>query len=369
MYNDETLRSDEENSEYARYMSLKIPEVTISYETLSECDVVHGNSLPCGRGTDMKKVLTEHHPRESVFRPGWLDVGYISAEELLERIERDDCGPELDASFVVIKAGAFEAADDHTSRVTGFCLQRLEPSPDELGEFALNMAAQSLKDENSGLDPREYVKRRCAAGAVTTLRKRFHKDTCVSVKNLRWLMKYRDLTGVEIIHLIYYANRNFLTDFIHKLLQERHDLVRAGKKNTLTSMQLKTLTNSIYGREKSESKSESEFLIKIFFFLEYLQESSKYFGYTIVGEHNLNGERMGNVTDLTVIGVTRHKGQASLLYLARRDKKEARINNLLQEGALILANSRKLYSPNIIYNRGGGGRGSYIVNNLLAPVG
>ena len=76
---------------------------------------------------------------------------------------------------------------------------------------------------------------------------------------------------------------------------------------------------------------------------QFLQEISRYFGYSIVAEHNLRRQGMHNVQDLTVIGVTQHKGRPSLLYLTRRHKKEARINNLVQQGAMILCNSRDLY--------------------------
>ena len=207
--------------------------------------------LGCGRGTDIRKVLRQHHPYESVFRPEWLNTSYISADELLKRIEAEEGGGELDASFVVIKAGAFETADDQSSKVTGFCLQRLEPSVEELGEPAVEMIAQSLKNENSCLDPKSYIQKRCQAGPVTALRKRFHKDTCISVRNLRWLVKHRNLQGVEILHFIYYSHKKYLTEFIQGLLQDRHNLVRAGKKNTLDATLLKILSNSIYGQVSS----------------------------------------------------------------------------------------------------------------------
>ena len=239
-------------------MSSRIPEVSISYETISECQAMHGNMLKCGRGTDIQKVLREHYPYESVFRPDWLNTSYISSEDLLNRIlcekkKEVEEVEELDASFVVIKAGAFEAANDQSSNVTGFCLQRLESSLEDLGEPAVKMIAQSLKNENSVLDPRSYMQKRCQAGPVTALRKRFHKDTCISVKNLRWLVKHRNLQGVEILHFIFYSHKKYLTPFIQSLLQDRHNLVRAGKKNSLDACLFKILSNSIYGQVSSRS--------------------------------------------------------------------------------------------------------------------
>ena len=62
-----------------------------------------------------------------------------------------------------------------------------------------------------------------------------------------------------------------------------------------------------------------------------------------MAEHNLKEDGLDNVADLTVIGVTTHKGKPSLLYLARRTKSDAVIRNLIQQSALILGNSRDTY--------------------------
>jgi len=324
VYNSDTRISDEENLGYARHLSSALPEISIEYETISECVFKHGNPLKCGRGTDARMVLKKWHKDDCVFKPDWL-VGrdLIPAKELVERLESPQSEQETAASFVVIRAGARETADDIVSKITGFCLQRSTPTPDELGEAALDVVRASLEEAGASGCPRAYLQSRCENGPFTMLRKSFHRDICLSVSNLRWLQKYRGLENVEIVHYIHYECRDYLTEFIVGLLQDRHDLIRAGKKASLDATILKIEANAIFGST--------------------LMERSRYPRFTIAAEHWLHKQRVENIDNLTVVGATEHKGRPSLLYLVQRSQKGCRIRNLIQQGALILANSRNVF--------------------------
>ena len=305
-------------------MSKAMPEMNIEYEVVSECRFKCQNVLPCGRGVDARTVLKKWHKEDCVFKPDWLmgrDI--ISAEELAQRLESDDSEEELAASFVVIRAGARETADDIVSKITGFCLQRSTPKPEELGPVALDTVKASLAEAGSNACPQEYLKKRCENGPFTMVRKSFHRDICISVSNLRWLQKYRGLANVEILHYIHFECRKYISEFVLGLLQDRHDLIRCGKKNSLDSMILKIMSNAIFGI--------------------YLMERTRYPHFTYAAEHTLVKDRVWNIADLTVVGVAEHKGRPSLLYLVQRTQKECRIRNLIHSGALILANSRNTF--------------------------
>lgn len=344
-YLEETEMSDRLNRAYARAMTEGLQKhgykITISYKVFSECEFFHGAVLDGTTETDLHKALSMYFPQQSLLKPKWLCDHQITIAEIWRRMISST---DLDGSFVVIKQGAYESKDDVISHLFGFCLQRDRPNPEDLGPFARKLAEKIIRaklsrisgESEKGFIDRlnaqvtKYLAMRCE-GPFTSLRKSFSVgDVCLSVQNLKWLIKYRNLKDVHIIHLIYYEERLWLTEFMRTCLQARHDLIAKGEKNSLRSSVLKIIANAYYGK--------------------LLLENSRYHSYTYTtGKSLLKNKRRINALDLTLMGAEKRNGKVDLIYMMRHSRENARIENSIQVGASILSNSRDIFYTHI-YN-------------------
>ena len=344
LYNMETIVSDEENSRYAKFLSENVPGLEITYETYNECDFFHSNSYEymgdCTYSSP-KDYLTKNKI-ESVFKPDWLDKNF-NEQFLLDKILKTN---ECDGSFVVIKRGAKETKDDIVSKQFAFCLQRNSPKQVELGTHTYNMARDIVKQniiKKETYSEEEYEKKLGKAvetllrnrlkESLTYTRKSFKNDQCLPVKYFKWLVRNRDLSDIEVLHYIHYECRDYAYEFIHSLLQMRHDINKkfelTGEKDSLASYNLKLLANAMYGFT--------------------MMEMPNYFKYTYALEDNIRHHPKIDQTKVNLLSVVKDKksGKPSMLYQLKYQLTESMISNTLQVGATILGNSRVIFYDHI----------------------
>ena len=346
LYNMTTIMSDDQNRRYAKYLSENVPGIKITYKVYNECDFFHSNAHQFDDGEKYKSpkdyLYKNNYTRETVFKPDWLDSTF-NEKFLLEKILNTT---ECDSGFVVVKKGAFEDVDDDAGKQFGFCLQRNSPAVEELGPQAFSMtkdavtASLSKRKNESDADFEERLNKAAESrfadrlkNRITYSRKSFQSDQCLPVRYFKWLMKNRKLASVEILHYIHYESRDYHHNFIHSLLQMRHDIIQkskiTGEIDTLGSFNLKLLANSMYGYT--------------------MMEKCNYFKYRYAMEENIKYHPPVNATSVNLLSVIRKKGSKSpsLLYQLKYPLKDARISNTLHIGATILGNSRVIFYDHI----------------------
>ena len=337
IFNSDTALSDDQNTRFAKFITDHMPKLTVTYEVLSECDFFHDNPLPEDKNcTQPIKFLREHHPKDSLFKPEWLESGrMIKPKALLDRILNTD---ECDAGFIVIKRGAKECANDEVSQLFGFCLQKNSPTVEDLGPDTLKLAEEVVskkvtrmpqEDDTQfavrlGKAVKKYLKTRLKNNFTLT-RKSFIKDQCLPVGYFKFLVRYRQiLPTVQILHYIHYEGRDYSDSFIRSLLQSRHNLIRAGLGKSLESKNEKSTSNSMYGG--------------------FLMEQCKYHKFTYALEDSLKKRSRVTPTDISLVSaVNTKKGDFSLMYLLKYPQPNKQIENLLQVGATILGFSRVIF--------------------------
>ena len=344
LYNMETIISDEENSKYAKYLSENVPGLEITYKVYNECDFFHSNGYEYNDSCKYAspKEFLEKNMLETVFKPNWLDRNF-NEQFLMDKILNTN---ECDSSFIVIKKGAQETKNDDVSKQFAFCLQRNSPDLDELGpqtcEMAKEMVRQNIiKKENESNEEYEVKLDKAAHSLlqnrlkqpISYTRKSFKNDQCLPVKYFKWLVKNRNLSAIEVLHYIHYESRDYAYDFIHSLLQKRHDINQkfkiTGEIDTLGSYNLKLLANSMYGFT--------------------MMEMPNYFKYTYALEDSIRRHPPVDSTKINLLSVVKDKksGRASLLYQLKYQLTDSMISNTLQVGATILGNSRVIFYDHI----------------------
>ena len=344
LYNMETVISDDENSRYAKYLSENVPGLEITYKVYNECDFFHSNSYEYNGSSmyDSPKDYLEKNVCESVFKPVWLDKNF-NEKFLLDKILNTK---ECDGSFVVVRKDAHEDKDDLISKQFAFCLQRNSPDLDELGpqtyEMAKDMVTQNiLKKENESNEEFEQKLKKATDSLllnrlkhpISYTRKSFKIDQCLPVKYFKWLVKNRNLSGVEILHYVHYELRDYAYDFIYSLLQMRHEINQkfkeTGEKDTLSSYNLKLLANAMYGFT--------------------MVEISNYFKFTYALEDSIRRYPKVDQTKINLLSIVKDQksGKQSFLYQLKYQLSDHMISNTLQVGATILGNSRVIFYDHI----------------------
>ena len=128
----------------------------------------------------------------------------------------------------------------------GFCTQRTKLETSDLGPFTRYQArlycGGDKKKSMNYLD-------RLVDKEMTISRHSFHeKGETISLDMMRFLIARRRFSGFKILHVVLYRNKKFLSPFLDKLLQYRHELKRLGKGLELKSNLAKLLLNSMYGK-------------------------------------------------------------------------------------------------------------------------
>ena len=340
-----TRRSDTENLLYAKYMTDNLMEykVEFNYKVYDECDFFHKkytNNQGDEFDTPMDYLVNSKHKNDVVFKPSWLDKKTIMQDELMDKIMNST---ELDAGFVVLKKMAKENANDQVSDHFAFCLQRSAVSLSDIGQgneklirdLYTNTTVREENETDEKFTARVEGKvqshlRNRLKNEFTYTRKHFQEDQCLPVMYFKFLKNYRNLDNVTFIHVIHYEGRDYARNFICNLLQARHDIKFSlkGLPDTLESLTLKLMANSIYGQ--------------------FLMEIIKYFKYTYVTDKSINNNKnkFKNV-DLNFITViptkNKKKRKYAMIFQAKHDQKDAAIKNLAHLGATILGNSRAIF--------------------------
>ena len=338
--NFETTLSDNENKAYAEYLTENLTKynVKVNYKVYDECDFFHNIDYKLNDKiykTPKDYLINSEYKNNVVFKPDWLEKPTITEKELLDKILNTS---ECDGGYVIIKKGARENANDILSKQFGFCLQRNNPTIEDLGDAAFKyakeiMAKKIIKKQNETLNEYKerlhniaikYLKTRLK-DKITYTRKSFKKDQCLPVVYFKMLIKKRKLTNIKILHYIHYEARDYSEKFMDDLLQARHEakMTEEGSDNALESLTLKLLANSIYGQ--------------------FLMEICKYYKYTYVNESNLGRQHVKKASDINIINIIpkrKNPNEYSLLYQCKYKQTNAKINNLLQLGAMILGHSR-----------------------------
>lgn len=340
-YNQDTLLNDDQNNRYAQWMTESMPNLNLTYEVYNECEFFHDNPLPEDMSyTSPIEYLRKFHPKDSIFKPKWLESETtIDSEFLLHKIMNTN---ECDSSFIVIEAGARECADDEVSKLFGFCLQKNSPTVEELGSEALKLAVEVVRKKvmkRKGEDVNMYNKRVSEAAEkylserlknnFTLTRKSFVKDQCLPVAYFKFLVEKRKiLPTVKILHYLHYEGRDYSAPYVKSLLQSRHDLILAGLGKSLQSQIDKLIANSTYGG--------------------FLMEQNRYHKFTYaLGEH-LREKSIVNATNICLItAVPSKNNNYSLMYMLKYKQSKKRISNLLQVGATILGLSRVIFYSQI----------------------
>ena len=342
-YNKDTLLSDDQNYRYAKWITENVPNLTMTYEVVNECEFFHDNPLKEKPDhTSPIEYLRKFHPQDSVFKPDWLEFEKtFDSSFLIDKILRTS---ECDAGFVVLAAGAKESADDEVSDLFGFCLQKNSPTPDEIGPEAKKLAQQIVRKKIfKGENEDDTVFQKRVDDAVnkyllnrlktkfTLTRKSFTQDQCLPVIYFKFLVEKRKLLPtVRIMHYLHYEGRDYASSFIRRMLQCRHDLIKIGLKDSLESQNDKLTANSAYGG--------------------FMKQQNKYHKYTYALGENLKEKSIVNAMNISLISAVPSKNQNfSLMYLLKYKQTTAKINNLLQIGATILGYSRAIFYSQI-YN-------------------
>ena len=346
-YNYETAIADEENIRYAKYLTEQIPELTIRYEIYNECDFFHGNSY-CFKdktvqySSPKKYLLGEGYEKDCVFKPEWLNQSCMTQNFLIEKIMKTT---ECDNGFVVLEKGAKEEAEDLIAQQFAFCLQRHSPSIEDLGPQAYQLAQEIVEDkvllrEKENKDSPEYKERLDTAvidylknrlkSNFTLTRKSYKSDSALPVIFFKWLVDNRGiLNSTKIIHYIHYEAKDYLKDFIYKLLQDRHDLNIEKGPNNLGSNNLKVSANAGYGQ--------------------YMMEKCRYHKFTYAYEESLKTCPPTNASSINLLSaVKRNDSKVSFLYHLKYPLSNSSIRNLLQVGAMILGYSRVIFYNQIL---------------------
>lgn len=342
-YNPLTKKSDDENRRYASWMSYKIKELTITYDIYNECQFFHNKIIKDNvLYNSPKDYLEKFHFSDSVFKPSWLEGEVLSCKTLLDRILNTN---ECNAGFLVVEKGCREVIEDEVSKLFGFCLQKNTPHYEELGPQAKLLAkeivevtvhrreGESEESYNSRLNENvvKYLKNRVDTNFTLT-RKSFVHDQCIPIYWFKWLVEKRNiLPSVKIIHYIHYEGRNYASNFIFNLLQDRHDLILQGQRESLQCAMYKLTLNSLYGQ--------------------YLMEQNKYFYHSYSLNKSLRRKgRVNRAININLIGaVTDKNNNYSLMYMLKHPQTTCQIKNLLHVGATILGYSRVIFF-NHLYN-------------------
>ena len=216
--------------------------IHVVYSTRNACDYFHGSVLG-----ERNKIL-DFSGEDYILPPDWMREP-ISQKDLVEKLLNGEGG-----GFVVLDGGV-ESVKDEAAKVTGFCLQRSSVTPAELGPEALSIVASRVNIKRRKKDTdEEYQKRREKSalteltrrgkGPYTLLRKSFVEATAIPVQQFRWLVQKRGLKDYTVLHYIHYSERNYLSDFLLRILQKRHELNLAGHRGSLKAVVYKLVLNA-----------------------------------------------------------------------------------------------------------------------------
>ena len=249
---------DDLKSEYAQALTSVDPDrLVIEYQTLHECELLHGTGPPdprqwhrgiLGGGKTRKpkhdawnkyktvrEYLLREHPVDSCL--GTLEKRFTQ-KKLVKKILDSGFNSEHGeyGGFIAIQGGVETRTDDGVlPRAFGFCHQRSQVRPHEVGNFT-RLQAKKYCGGNESLARAELDK--LAVNQRTHVRTSFSPDKMevLSLDYFRFLCVERGLSRYTVKHFIWYRIKHYLDPFVAGMLQRRYDLPKVPESQLMSTL-------------------------------------------------------------------------------------------------------------------------------------
>ena len=188
-------------------------------------------------GWNPREMLRLCYPEDSCLG---FDEKFMNEEEILEKL-MSTTDSEF-SGFVVVKSGVEdERFDSGNEGHFGYVMQRCFVNKEELGSFTRFSARMQCGGDRAKGD--RYLDH-ILSKPMTMTRKSLHdRGECMTMNYLRFLIRERGFKNFKLLHMIVYDHRKYLSDFVIRLLQLRHDL-KKNKGSDLTCNTLKLLVST-----------------------------------------------------------------------------------------------------------------------------
>lgn len=328
----ETRRKDRFNTRYAEAMSA-VGRLLVTYGTWSECQLFHRDSVLSHvdgqRYKNVRTLLKKVHHEQAVLgiTPRRMTLEKILKKLLLSDEEKKARRSDF-SGFVVLHNGAEKTEDNAAFQSVGFCLQRVHPKVEELGAFTIHQQEMELAHHGGTRQGFISLEDRCKSSRQTMTKTSFHGEgETLSAAYLRFLVRDRKLEGYTISHFVFVRERDFLTKYIDELLQKRHEVKLLGG-SSLESDSVKLLLNSLFGFSSMSAANHAKTTI-------YLESTLA---------KSSSAEAVRQALSISLLGCVRRPGKPpQLLYSLTRKMPQARVQNLIQNAAMILSRSREIF--------------------------
>jgi hypothetical protein len=242
------LAVDKFRKAYAQRMSMVYPtKCAMTYAVEYECDYMHGNYIVRPdkfekRYSDLKELLKSEYEHETI---DTLAKKSFKQKDLVDGI--------LNGTYTgfVHLSGGIEHLDGAASKF-GFCVQQYAPQSRELGNRTIGDIKKYFRMKSND-QAQEYVKKLSARTLNST---GFHSKETISTSYLRWLMTECKFSDFKIHHYIYYPFRNYKSEFMRPILQQRHDCKLQGKMAEAEA--LKLIANGNFGFNGIQSSNYND---------------------------------------------------------------------------------------------------------------
>jgi hypothetical protein len=356
------VKRDLFNASYAEALTA-VGDLDVFYRVFKECDLFHARQVKSRKTglsySSLRMLLKKAHPDMSVLG---LNPRKMTLESILSKLTRSD--EELARfnrsfqGYVVIRGGV-ETVVDNASRVSfGFCVQKARPDVTALGDFTHFLhnkrcadaaaAAGSSADEAAPVSMAAARRRpplsKLCEREQTLCKRSFNDDAVETLEAsyFRFLVTKRGLSKYSVLHFIFFRKRGFLSPFLEKVLQLRHDHKLAG--NTLGSLTSKLFLNSIFGYSLLNPTKHDRTTVNLESTL--VKKMSKMQQDDLVNISFLGcvDKQQQQQRQATATGVSRkRRAVPSMLYAVTVKNKKARVENLVHIGACILSRSKELF--------------------------
>jgi hypothetical protein len=352
---------DELKAELAAALTAVEPDkLAVRYHVVHECDLMHSFAasdehreellIPGSQprkgppAASARALLLRDHPEDALLGLGGCDMEEFTQESLVARIlaEKSVAEGGTFGGFVLIRGGVEgETEDGLLPGAQGFCHQRRDVEPDQVGPFTELQARMMAEAErgSSEEDCWRALLRKRGSGQQTLCRSSFHPDgETLGLDYFRFLLKERKLKDFEISHLLFYRETCYLGPFLRGMLQRRHDLKLRGG-DALKSNLLKLVINGFYGYSALES---CNFTRTSVISEKTLHRDAKR------RDALLTSEDVVQITLLGAVVPEKLEETPNLLYAITRRQPKARIENIAQFSCCILSNSRRVFLGKVL---------------------
>jgi hypothetical protein len=367
--NTRTRTQDEEKEAYAAALTAAAAaaghRLRVAYSGVYECQLFHRRELAprsggAARYSSVRKLLEAEHPGDVVLggpsppppsagggrRRGrkrkWTQSSLV--REIMEQqrqqppTKKSSATPttstkrrrERLAGFLVVCGGRETETDDGVLPGSmGYCHQRRKVGDaSELGPFAEDLA---LRDCGGDEEAAARLLARQSDKEMTMTRCSFHDEgEVLELSYFAFLVEQRKLSGYTVKHFLQYCQRDYLTPFVDRLLQRRHDL-RDEAGADLERQTAKLFLNGTYGYSMVETTSYTS--TKIWRGSDIRKSKAKR---KVLASPDLVGAHL--------LGCVEPEGApADLLYAVTSWNSDGKIFNACQTASFILGNSRRIF--------------------------